>query len=129
MDIKPIPSPTFGGINVLGVDNMPAAIHKAIKESPAINKFGKRYNADISYALMGSATNKNIIHPALIISNISPVTFFRKVIDKFRGIENNGDFLYLPTHGSKESDLSRKLTSVSENYLIKKYEDCFKKNT
>lgn len=127
MDVKPIQSPNFTAIRVPGFESMPGAVYDAVKSSKAVNKFGKKYNAEINYVMMGSSKDNKIAHPALIINNISPVNIFNKLLNKFRGIPNEGQFFYFTTHGTEESDLCRKLAKIDENYLINKYEGFFKK--
>ncbi len=127
MNIEKVQSPTFGAVRIYGDKNMPEVVYNALLDSKAVEKFGKRYNADVSYILMRSSKDPKLVHPALIVSDISPVNLFRKIVDKFKRINNDGQFFYVSSHGTKESDLSDKLTKVSEDYLIDKYEGFFKK--
>lgn len=43
-------SPSFQAIRVQGSD-MPAVIQTAVKESKALQRFGKNYNADVNYTV------------------------------------------------------------------------------
>lgn len=127
MNVEKVQSPAFGAVNISGDKNMPKVVYNALLESKTIEKFGKRYNADVSYILMKSSKDPELTHPALIVSDISPVNLFRKIVDKFKRIDNEGQFFYVSSHGTKPSDLSDKLTKVPDNYLIDKYEGFFKK--
>lgn len=97
-------------------------VKQTIEQSKALQKFGKKYNANIDYIQLSA--NKNEIHPAFLISNIIP-RGIQKIIDKIKHINSKNQFIYISTRGTKNEDLHKKLTSVSENYLIKKYQKAF----
>lgn len=127
MDVKKVQSQSFGAIRISGASTMPEIVHNAILDSKAIQKFGQRYNANVGYILMTSSKNPGVVHPAIVVSEISPVHLFRKIVNKFKKIPNEGQFFYVPTHGTKDVDLCDKLTKVPEDYLINKYDGFFKR--
>ena len=55
-------SPSFQAIRVQGSD-MPAVIQTAVKESKALQRFGKNYNADVNYTVLASSRNTQKAHP------------------------------------------------------------------
>lgn len=118
-------SPSFQAIRVPGSD-MPAVIQTAVKESKALQRFGKNYNADVNYTVLASSRNTQKAHPALIISDVKPIGILRKLVDKFQNGKNKKQFLYLSTRGYKDEDLAQKLKSVSSKYVLEKYKKATK---
>ncbi len=100
----------------------PEIVKQTIEQSKALQKFGKKYNANIDYVQLSTKSEET--RPAFIISNIIP-RGFQKIVDKIKRIDSQDQFLYVTTKGVTENDLHRKFTSVSEDYLIKKYQKAF----
>ncbi len=113
-------SPTFQAVKISG-NNMPESVKIAISSSRAFQKFGKFYDADVSYIKVASSKNPKVQHPALMINEVKPVGILGKLLDKFRTGKNKQQFVYITTRGQEDADLGRKLETVSSKYLINKY--------
>lgn len=98
------------------------AIKYTIEYSKALQKFGKKYNANIDYVQLSSKQNET--HPAFMISNIVPIGI-QKIIDKIKKVNAKDQFMYITTRGTKYYDLHRKLSLVPEDYITKKYQKAF----
>lgn len=85
-------TPSFQGLNYK--DNLPEIIKTTVKNSQALAKFGKKYNADVDYIYLQGSKKQS--HPALIISNIVPKGM-QKLIDKIKGVDGKGQFMYIST--------------------------------
>ena len=109
-------TPSFQGLNYK--DNLPEIIKTTVKNSQALAKFGKKYNADVDYVYLQGSKKQS--HPALIISNIVPKGM-QKLIDKIKG-----QFMYISTNGTREQDLHKKLISASNDYVLDEYRSAFK---
>lgn len=122
MNVKKVQNtPSFQALNYK--NNLPEIIKTTVENSQALAKFGKKYNADVDYIQLQSS--KKQLRPALIISNIVPKGM-QKLIDKIKGVDGKGQFMYISTRGTKEEDLSKKIMSVSSDYIINKYSKAFK---
>ncbi len=114
-------TPSFQGLNYK--DNLPEIIKTTVKNSQALAKFGKKYNADVDYIYLQGT--KKQLHPALIISDIVPKGM-QKLIDKIKGVDGKGQFMYISTNGTREQDLHKKLISASNDYVLNEYRNAFK---
>jgi len=102
-------------------------LEEALKSSKALQKFGKRYDADLSYVRFLDEGNCKITHPAVQICNIRPVNLFIKIIDFFKGgIVPKNSFFSIRTNGTCDEQLISKLNKLDSNFVLQKYSDVMK---
>jgi len=108
--------------------NSSEIVNKAIKSSKALQKFGKEYDAQVCYSALLDSNDNNIVHPAILVSEIKPANLYRKIVDFFAGRKAEGsNFFFVKTHGTTDKELLKKLEKLPNNALFEMYNSIFKR--
>ena len=112
-------SPSFGRLT-RDEKTISKELYNAIKETPTVKKFGRKYNATVSLDSFYSSRIPNKTQLGLRFENITPVNIFSKVKNFFRK-----NFLVktvlLKTHAVNEQELINSLSKKSANAIINLY--------
>lgn len=113
-------SPNFGMIYIPRESNMSENLIKAIKRSPAVRKFGRRYNATLGIQHFSSTSVPGRINYGLIFENIKPSNPITALLSLFRGNKNGRYICYNSGKDTKEG-LIHILERLKKNTFINLY--------
>lgn len=117
-------TPSFKALRIDKAWEGSKVLEEALKSSKALQKFGEKYDADLSYTSFFDEGSYKIIHPAVQISNIRPVNLYRKISDFFKGvIAPKGMFFSIRTNGTTDAQLLSKLNKLDSDSVLNKYYD------
>lgn len=102
-------------------DCISRAMFNAIKEAPAVKKFGEKYNATVSCDLFASSKDTKKIQMALTLKNIEPVSIKDKLLNIFG--KKKSDSIQLKTHALNEEDFIKSVSRKKSDTLFDIYNE------
>lgn len=106
-----------GGLNIHRT--VSPEVRQAIKKSPAMKRFGRMYNAEVSQIEMSSSAKNNAFCAGLFLDNVKPRNIFVSIFDiitgrqrrRYRGLTFNSR--------QDEAGLVEQLGKMKKNSFVK----------
>ncbi len=112
---------SFGMLNIKRCEGITDKVVEAIEASPAMKKFGKRYNADVYYQEF-SELGSDKVYKGLVIDNVEPRNIVYKVMDILDGIMPEfGNFLHYNSYRTTEAEFAEAIKGLGKNEIINRY--------
>ena len=114
--INPTTQQSFGALRP--ESSMPKEVYEAIKQAPAIKKFAKNFDANISLGLYVSTKNPTKVCYSLCFKDVKPVSLIERA-KKLLGFGKSSREMVLKTHAQNTDDFVKSINSKPENALYK----------
>lgn len=112
---------SFGQLNIKKGAGLTDKIAEAIEVSPAMKKFGRRYNAEVYYQEFSDKAHKKI-YKGLTFDDVHPTNIFFAFWDRLRGIMPEfGNFVHYNSYKTTEAEFAEAIKGLGKNEIFDRY--------